>query len=70
MLALWRIEQHVGYQASIFQTGVHHGICSEEEVIDIFKEMALVVDEQNKDDSDYQKWDQIFLDLHFKLPWI
>ena len=34
---------------------IHHGICSEEDVIDIFKEMALVVDEQNKDDPDYQK---------------
>jgi len=34
---------------------IHHGICSEEEVIDIFKEMALVVDEQNKEDPNYQK---------------
>ena len=34
---------------------LHHGICSEEEVIDIFKEMAIVVDEQNKDDINYQK---------------
>ena len=34
---------------------IHHGVCTEEEVIDIFKEMALVVDQQNKDDSNYQK---------------
>ena len=42
---------------------IHHGICSEEEVIDIFKEMALVVDEQNKDDSDYQKMGSNFSTL-------
>ena len=45
---------------------IHHGICSEEEVIDIFKEMALVVDEQNKDDSDYQKMGSNFSGFAFQ----
>ena len=45
---------------------IHHGICSEEEVIDIFKEMALVVDEQNKDDSEYQKMGSNFSVLAFQ----
>jgi len=45
---------------------IHHGICSEEEVIDIFKEMALVVDEQNKDDSGYQKMGSNFSGFAFQ----
>ena len=45
---------------------IHHGICSEEEVIDIFKEMALIVDEQNKDDSDYQKMGSNFSGFAFQ----
>ena len=45
---------------------IHHGICSEEEVIDIFKEMALVVDEQNKDDPDYQKMGSNFSGFAFQ----
>ena len=45
---------------------IHHGICSEEEVIDIFKEMALVVDEQNKDYSDYQKMGSNFSGFAFQ----
>ena len=45
---------------------IHHGICSEEEVIDIFKEMALVVDEQNKDDSEYQKMGSNFSGFAFQ----
>ncbi len=45
---------------------IHHGICSEEEVIDIFKEMALVVDEQNKDDLDYQKMGSNFSGFAFQ----
>ena len=45
---------------------IHHDICSEEEVIDIFKEMALVVDEQNKDDSDYQKMGSNFSGFAFQ----
>ena len=45
---------------------IRHGVCSEEEVIDIFKEMALVVDEQNKDDSDYQKMGSNFSGFAFQ----
>jgi malate synthase len=45
---------------------IHHSICSEEEVIDIFKEMALVVDEQNKDDPDYQKMGSNFSGFAFQ----
>ena len=45
---------------------IHHRICSEEEVIDIFKEMALVVDEQNKDDPDYQKMGSNFSGFAFQ----
>ena len=33
---------------------VHHGIISEQQVIDSMKKLAVVVDEQNKGDSDYQ----------------
>ena len=45
---------------------IHHGICSEEEVIEIFNEMALVVDEQNKDDSEYQKMGSNFSGFAFQ----
>ena len=45
---------------------IFHGICSEEEVIDIFKEMALVVDEQNKDSPDYQKMGSNFSGFAFQ----
>ena len=44
----------------------HHGICSEEEIIDIFKEMALIVDEQNKDDPNYQKMGSNFSGFAFQ----
>ena len=45
---------------------LHHGICSEEEVIDIFKEMAIVVDEQNKDDIKYEKMGSNFSGFAFQ----
>ena len=44
----------------------HHGICSKEEIIDIFKEMALIVDEQNKDDPNYQKMGSNFSGFAFQ----
>ena len=45
---------------------LHHDICSEEEIIDIFKEMALIVDEQNKDDPNYQKMGSNFSGFAFQ----
>ena len=45
---------------------LYHGICSEEEVIDIFKEMAIVVDEQNKDDINYEKMGSNFSGYAFQ----
>ena len=32
---------------------LHHGLCSEEQVVSSMKKMALVVDEQNSEDSEY-----------------
>ena len=32
---------------------LHHGLCSEEQVLETMKKMALVVDQQNEGDSDY-----------------
>ena len=34
---------------------LHHGVCSEEKVMAVMQKMAAIVDEQNKDDPDYQK---------------
>ena len=45
---------------------LYHGICSEEEIIDIFKEMALIVDEQNKYDPNYQKMGSNFSGFAFQ----
>jgi len=33
---------------------LHHNICSKDQIEQVFKEMALVVDEQNKHDPFYQ----------------
>ena len=33
---------------------LHHGICSEDQVMAVMKKMAAIVDEQNKDDPLYQ----------------
>ena len=32
---------------------LHHGLCSEDQVIETMKKMALVVDEQNANDPEY-----------------
>ena len=32
---------------------LHHGLCSEEQVLETMKKMALVVDQQNEGDTDY-----------------
>ncbi len=34
---------------------LHHGICSNRQVLEILKKMAKIVDQQNKEDSEYQK---------------
>jgi malate synthase len=39
---------------------IHHGIISKEHVIEIMKEMARIVDEQNKDDKNYTKMSDNF----------
>jgi malate synthase len=39
---------------------LHHRICNEEQVMDIMKKMAKTVDEQNKNDPDYQKMSKDF----------
>ena len=34
---------------------VHHGVCSKEQVIEIMKNMAKIVDDQNKNDGAYTR---------------
>ncbi len=39
---------------------LHHGICSEDQVMEIMKKMAKIVDEQNKNDPNYKKMSDDF----------
>ena len=39
---------------------LHHGICKKSQVMEVMKKMAKIVDEQNKDDSSYQKMSDNF----------
>ena len=39
---------------------LHHGICDKNQVMDILKKMARTVDEQNKNDPNYQKMSENF----------
>ena len=39
---------------------LHHGICKKEQVINIMKKMAKIVDDQNRNDPDYQKMSDNF----------
>ena len=39
---------------------LHHGICKKEQVMDIMKKMAKVVDEQNKNDPNYDRMSEDF----------
>tara|TARA_B100000886_G_scaffold339309_1_gene304394 strand:- start:5195 stop:7339 length:2145 start_codon:yes stop_codon:yes gene_type:complete len=39
---------------------IHHGICTKEQVLDIMKKMARIVDEQNKNDLNYKKMSDNF----------
>ncbi|MDC3113875.1 malate synthase G [Gammaproteobacteria bacterium] len=45
---------------------LHHGLCSEEQVVDTMKKMAVVVDLQNKDDVNYRKMSPSFDGIAFK----
>ena len=39
---------------------LHHGICKKDQVMDTMKKMAKIVDEQNKNDTNYQKMSDNF----------
>ncbi len=39
---------------------LHHGICNKDQVMDVMKKMARIVDNQNKNDSNYQKMSDNF----------
>ena len=39
---------------------LHHGICKKEQVLNIMKKMAKIVDDQNSNDPDYQKMSDNF----------
>tara|TARA_Y100000768_G_scaffold355150_1_gene308611 strand:- start:372 stop:2516 length:2145 start_codon:yes stop_codon:yes gene_type:complete len=39
---------------------LHHGICKKDQVMEVMKKMAKIVDEQNKDDPAYQKMSDNF----------
>ena len=39
---------------------LHHGICKKEQVINIMKKMAKIVDDQNRNDPEYQKMSDNF----------
>jgi len=45
---------------------LHHGLCSEEQVIEIMKKMAKVVDGQNKNDVNYKNMAPSFDGIAFK----
>ena len=45
---------------------LHHGLCSEVEVVEIMKKMAKVVDAQNKNDVNYRKMSPSFDSIAFK----
>ena len=45
---------------------LHHGLCSEVEILEIMKKMAKVVDNQNKDDVNYRKMSPSFDSIAFK----
>ena len=39
---------------------LHHGVCKKEQVMDIMKKMAKIVDNQNKKDPKYEKMSDNF----------
>ena len=46
---------------------LHHGLCSEVEVVEIMKKMAKVVDDQNKNDVNYRRMSPSFDGIVRKL---
>ncbi len=45
---------------------LHHGLCTKEEVINIMKKMAKIVDDQNKNDVNYKKMSPSYDGIAFK----
>ena len=45
---------------------LHHGLCTEEQIIETMKKMAMIVDEQNKNDVNYKKMAPSFDGIAFK----
>ena len=45
---------------------LHHGLCSEDQVVETMKKMALVVDEQNEGDPEYTNMSPAFEGVAFK----
>ncbi len=45
---------------------LHHGLCSEVEVVETMKKMAKIVDAQNKNDVNYKKMAPSFDGIAFK----
>ena len=39
---------------------LHHGVCDKDQVMDVMKKMASIVDGQNKNDPNYQKMSNDF----------
>ena len=39
---------------------LHHRVCSEQEIMNIMKKMATIVDQQNKNDPNYKKMSDDF----------
>ena len=45
---------------------LHHGLCTKDDVINIMKKMAKIVDDQNKNDVNYKKMSPSYDGIAFK----